>query len=516
MTTDSGWIRGAENVLTCVFLAWLLWLPLPYGSIIDAARIPLIAIPLALCALAAILRVVRLAGRDFAPVNTGAWRIWTGGLAVFAAVVALQLIPFPASFLSAVSPESLTIWQGGDRIAALLRDAAPAARAHPVTVDPGTTWRELFRIVALLATFETSALLIRHHRRRVMLAVVLVIGAAFETLYGVRQAALGTYAIWGWQNHLIFNRVTGTYVNPNHFSHYLAIILPMALFFIAWAWHNSAPGAPLLRRAMRMFERRMLPFAFGAIGAVGCLAGMLVGGSRGALLAAFAGCATVAVVAMARSRRLRASRRRRIAMAFGGTFAFLGVLGILVVYLGRERTIARFVPTEAESATLVGRTVGIGTAVGIWRLFPILGSGAGTFAEVGSMVQLEDLGKLYSHAHNDYLEILATTGVLGFVVVLVALFAGWWALARTTFGPRVNASFRRRAFQAAALASVTIAMVHALFDFNFFIPANPATLAAIAGAAVALRLRLLDPNAALEVVAGERIHEADLDSVDTR
>ncbi|HEV7588258.1 MAG TPA: hypothetical protein VGO40_09085, partial [Longimicrobium sp.] len=46
-------------------------------------------------------------------------------------------------------------------------------------------------------------------------------------------------------------------------------------------------------------------------------------------------------------------------------------------------------------------------------------------------------------------------------------------------------SWRRRAFQLAALASLTIAMVHALFDFNFYIPANPATLAVILGAAVA-------------------------------
>jgi hypothetical protein len=38
----------------------------------------------------------------------------------------------------------------------------------------------------------------------------------------------------------------------------------------------------------------------------------------------------------------------------------------------------------------------------------------------------------------------------------------------------------------AALASLTIALVHALYDFNFFIPSNPATLAAIAGAAMSV------------------------------
>ena len=50
-----------------------------------------------------------------------------------------------------------------------------------------------------------------------------------------------------------------------------------------------------------------------------------------------------------------------------------------------------------------------------------------------------------------------------------------------------ESSWRRRAFCAAALTSIAVALVHALVDFNFYIPANPATLAAIAGAAVSVR-----------------------------
>jgi hypothetical protein len=55
-----------------------------------------------------------------------------------------------------------------------------------------------------------------------------------------------------------------------------------------------------------------------------------------------------------------------------------------------------------------------------------------------------------------------------------------------TFGTHSRElTWRRCAFQAAALASLTAALVHALLDFNFFIPANPATLSVILGAAVA-------------------------------
>ena len=66
----------------------------------------------------------------------------------------------------------------------------------------------------------------------------------------------------------------------------------------------------------------------------------------------------------------------------------------------------------------------------------------------------------------------------------------------------------------AALTSLTIASVHALFDFNFFIPANPATLAAIAGAAVAAQLRSFDPDSSMNRVARHRVRQPHVDPVE--
>jgi O-antigen ligase len=133
-----------------------------------------------------------------------------------------------------------------------------------------------------------------------------------------------------------------------------------------------------------------------------------------------------------------------------------------------------------------GRRDTIAAAVRLWQRFPLLGSGHGTFASVVSLEQREDVTRLYNHAHDDYAEIAATAGTVGIVIALAVLLGGWVALVRSTFGAEARElTWMRRAFQAAALASITIAMVHALFDFNFFIPANPSTLAAIAGAAVA-------------------------------
>lgn len=493
--------RAMEGALVVVFLAWLIWLPLPFGSVIEKARTPLIVVPLALCAIAAIVR------QESSPVN--AWRIWMIGAIGLLVIVALQLVPLPLSLLRIVSPRAAEIWMGNDRVLGV------NAAAHPISINPGATYREWFRLLALFATFQTSALLMRTHWRRVALTIALIAAASFEFLYGVNEAAMRRSEIWGWKNKLIFNRVTGTFVNPNHFAHYLAIIIPIAVFLAAWAWHHAALGAPMARRIAKLIEKNMLPFGIGVLGATGCLAGILVGQSRGALLALFCATALVGTIAMARMHAFRASRRRRALFVTAGAISSILFLGLLIAYLGTERTIQRFEPNEVETVTLVGRTVGWKVAVGVWRQFPIFGSGAGTFVNASGIAQTDNFATLFDHAHNDYLELAATTGILGFGIGVIALFAGYWSLVRITFGDGAEGSFRRRAFQAAALTSIAIAMVHALFDFNFFIPANPATLAAIAGAAVSSYGHSFDADATADRVTRNRVRQSNADAMDS-
>ncbi|HWS72156.1 MAG TPA: O-antigen ligase family protein, partial [Thermoanaerobaculia bacterium] len=475
----------AERICAGVFAAWLLWLPLPYGSNEEFARAPLIGVPLLLCVVAALLRA-----RDNEPMRVpNAWRIWTVGALLFIGVVALQLVPLPASILRIVSPESDAIWRAADRVSALIAARGPHDVARPISVNPAATLRELFRIVALLATFQCGALLIRSSRRRVLLASVLSVSALFQMFYGLNEAASHRYEVWGWRNSRIFNRVTGTFVNPNHFAHYMAIIAPVALFLAAIAWHASAHGAPLKIRIARLIERRAPFFAAGILTALGCLAAILVAQSRGGLLAAGTGMLAIGAMIAARGRdRSDGGSLRHLAMYLcGGAAAGIVLVLALVLFLGPARTVARFRPTAGEEVTFVGRRTGIESAFGVWRRFPLFGSGLGTLADVVSMTQKRDLSKLYNHAHDDYAEIAATTGTLGAVIALVAVAGGYGTLLRAALRRRGNASWNRRAFQLAALTSLTVALVHALFDFNFFIAANASTLAAIAGAAVPLR-----------------------------
>jgi putative inorganic carbon (HCO3(-)) transporter len=470
----SRWVTFAERGCLTILCAWLIWLPLPFGSVVRAARLPLVAVPLALCTAACLLRAYATRDRTNTAQPTRAWSIFGIGALLFLAAGALQLVPLPAGVLHALSPDAGAIWSSATRVAALAGERTRTA--WPLTVDPRATSAELLRLAALFATFTTAALLVRSHARRRTLAVVLCAAALFEAMSGLRQAALQQYEIWGWVNRLVFHRVTGTFVNPNHFAHYIAIILPMAFFLGAMLWHNSGtPEHPIPARIAALLEHHALLAGFALLAAIAGLAGMLLAQSRGALLALAAG--LVGVAALLPGRRVA-----RIAFA---SAAGIALIAALVLVLGPERTVARFEPGAMEEQA-GGRRDTIAAALRLWERFSIAGSGHGTFQTVVSMEQDRDLARIYNHAHNDYAEIAATAGTLGIVIALVTLIGGFVTLVRMTFGAGARElSWVRRAYQTAALASVAIAAVHALFDFNFFIPANPATLAAILGAAVA-------------------------------
>ena len=462
----------AEIICFTLLLAYLVWVPLPFGSASDSALSPLVLPPLVLAAAAAIL-----ASRRGALALTRAGRLWTAGALLFMAFIALQLVPLPRPLLRVISPESARLWGRADHVAVLA--GAGDVSMHPISVDPAATALQLFRVAAYAGAFVTAMFIARTKNRRMALTVVLAVMVIFEAVYAIREAALQRYAIWGWKNTLIFNRATGTFVNPNHFAHYAAIILPLGVFLCAYAWHTAAPaGAPLRRRLVMLIERRFFLLGLGSAAIVAGAAAILVAQSRGAMLVTVAGFATVG--ALASGRRHAAARAGLIVFAVIAVFA-----GVFLV-MGRAKESKHL--GESHSTSWQGRRSSVLSALRIWTDFPLFGSGAGTFESLSPRVQDGDGQLIQNHAHNDYAETLATTGAIGFLLCFVPLLGGTAALARAAFGAGASqSSWRRRAFYAAALTSIAIALAHALIDFNFYIPANPVTLAAIAGAAASVR-----------------------------
>ena len=110
--------------------------------------------------------------------------------------------------------------------------------------------------------------------------------------------------------------------------------------------------------------------------------------------------------------------------------------------------------------------------------FPTWGTGLGSFNEVFPAYRTSNIGLTFEHAHNDYLELLAEGGAIGFLLV-----AAFWIilLGSSMRSLRYLPGGWRRGMIAGGSAACIGILVFSLFDFNMQIPANALLLTIIVG-----------------------------------
>jgi O-antigen ligase len=159
--------------------------------------------------------------------------------------------------------------------------------------------------------------------------------------------------------------------------------------------------------------------------------------------------------------------RHRSSWAIG---FFLLVVILYVFWIGLDPIIQKFVETKE---TLPARTLVWRDTLRLIRDFPICGTGLGSYGLTYTLYKKSYTGPLfYTHAHNDYLELAAETGLVGLVLVIYSIIAFYrqaWACLRLSSS---TADPLRYFLTIGCLSGVFAILVHALTEFNLQIPAN--------------------------------------------
>ena len=160
----------------------------------------------------------------------------------------------------------------------------------------------------------------------------------------------------------------------------------------------------------------------------------------------------------------------------------------IVAWVGTGTAVERFSGSSIHDVTVGRRLSMFRGAAHIFLDHPIKGCGFGNAG--GRFPAYENAydGKVVDHAHNDYIEGLAETGLLGGLCGVIFL----WTLyreGRKNFMCRAGPLFARAA--CGAIMAVCGLLLHSFVDFNLQIPAN-ALLFLVAGlsrdiSAVAIR-----------------------------
>jgi O-antigen ligase len=234
----------------------------------------------------------------------------------------------------------------------------------------------------------------------------------------------------------------GPYVNRNHFAGFVELIVPIAL-------------VPLVLGRVRK-ERWIVVGIFGLL-PIGAL---FLSASRGGVVS-FGVQLCVLILIMI----LRRSTGKHVLA--GGLVLLLAFL--LVSWLGVKQVLDRFSSLQSLEVTSGKRA---SMREDTWRIFldhRWTGTGLGTIQIVYPAYETLYDGKIVNHSHNDYLEALAETGIVG--GICCATFLG------VLFYYSLRALLQRdRSFSAALHLSGLVAcvgfLVHSFVDFNLHIPAN--------------------------------------------
>lgn len=234
----------------------------------------------------------------------------------------------------------------------------------------------------------------------------------------------------------------GPFVNRNHFAGFVELVLPMAL-------------VPLLLGRVRR-ERVIIVGILTIIP----LSALMLSASRGGIISVGAELAFLLLVLV-----LRRMGGRHLVV--GGMVVLLAFL--TVSWLGVTQALSRFSKLQTLEVTENKRS---SMRHGTWQIFldhPLLGTGLGTLQQVYPPHETLYDGKIVNHAHNDYLEVLAETGVAGglccacFVGTLFSGVLGFLQSGDTSFATTLR------------LCGFTACwglLVHSLADFNLHIPSN--------------------------------------------
>lgn len=461
-------------------LALLVWLPLPNGSkpAEATAFFGLVAALLAAMRLGLTLRGAALPTvPSAARLALALWTLWI-------AWIAIQLLPLPPELLAHLSPVSHA------RHAALL--PAGSAPLFTLSILPSATLDRLLLSLSYLALFWTVLITISRNRerQRLLLRTVMLVGLA-QALYAVIMTLSGLEYGFLEPKRYGIGITTGTFVNRNHFAGNMELALSAGIALILADLRPMAVHG-WRQRLAHWLEFLTSPRIRVRVMLVVMVIALVLTRSRMGNIAFFASLAVCGSAYMF-------LRHKAVFLRSMILFLSLILVDLLIVseHYGLDRLAQRLEETDLETEQRLRIFRDSRTTVGDYWL---TGSGLGTFAAAYSPHRSDNVYRHIDHAHNDHLELLIETGIVGYGIL--AMLAALLVL------HGLVVVRRRQDATACALGFVgpmalACMAIHGLADFNLQIPANAALLVTLMAATFSCSSRSLRSNSAESVSGGK-------------
>jgi len=393
------------------------------------------------------------------------------------------------------------------------------------SINSDETYRRFFELLSYFLMFVMATSAVRDTKAATRIIIVVAIASMLLCGYGVCQGLYGLdearravqqdtdrviRTITGnpltpeFMDRLRSNRIFSYFLHPNSFAGYLIVLIPISICsFVATlsASRRRWPAPDKKGRAGPRAEHdeELPPFSMVAwfVAAVVQIGALVWTFSRGAWLSLAVSMFCLAVFALLRGRHWRA------AGAAAGLCA--AVLAAAQGVGGQEQNVTPQATVEPDQGSppiiekdlirgqipTVRRLVSGATwqarvtywqgALGMVRAQPLLGVGLAAFGSAYPRFMVLG-GYPVQEAHNDPLQVLAETGILGFLP-----FAAFWVVF-LVFGLRScssKGSTSARWLRVGTFFGIVAFLLHSLIDFDFEIPGIALTVFALCGLLIA-------------------------------
>lgn len=317
-----------------------------------------------------------------------------------------HLVPLPYACWSALPGREIIV--SIDQVVGLGEISRPLSMAPDATLNAFYSLSIPFAVLLLAVQLRQ-----KDHQRILVLLFVL---AALSGLLGVLQAGGADITLYPAQS-----QTSGLFANRNHQGALLALLVPMAVV-VGLVCISSGKG-PMARAA------------FALVTTILVIPLLLVTGSRSALVVAAVGL-IFGLIIWSMEGRGGADRSRWFRLAPPLIVTLIVITLVYVMgYASRDIAIERFGSTENDLRLPVWQSI-----LEILPLYMPWGTGVGSYAAAYQVLEPDNLlrPRFSNHAHNEFLEVVFTTGIPGLVLLAMAFAALLLALWRAFMHGTVN------------------------------------------------------------------------------
>jgi len=386
---------------------------------------------------------------------------------LFALWALLQLVPLPSFLIGWLSPARL--------LDPGLSGLAPGQWVWTaLSIYTHDSVLALLKFLAYLSAFLLAAYLFDSRKRKSTLLRILILLGCFEAAYGIVQYLTGWQKIFTYTKQFDLQEATGTYINRNHFVGLLELTLPFVvalLFYSFGLWFEGrrvgTGNNTSARRDSPGFQLLFYVFLLLIM-----VIGVVFSRSRLGILATLFSILLMFLVVLI---RLRVGRRAWM----GGVFLFLFCVLAYTIWIGLGPVLARFEPMlESGYLQMEGRISIWKDTLHLVRDYPLTGAGLGTFGLAFRHYQTDLVNLYVDHAHNDYLEFAADTGLVGVALLFLPIL---YLFFKMIISFLVDPRRYRPAVTLGCIGSTLGMLIHSATDFNLQIPANALIFAVVLG-----------------------------------